>query len=84
MKNRQKFKVPIMPPTHPYYIAIEAAGHKLIRKDDGEVDEFRLDIDFVEGFGGHNGPECSLCGETWCVWCQEKIEPCKKIESSYE
>lgn len=62
----------IKPLTHPYHIALEAAGHKLIRDEDGDVDIFRLDANF------HNGPECELCGETWCHHCKEDIEPCNK------
>jgi hypothetical protein len=58
-------------PTHPFHIALEEAGHKLRREDDGEVDIFALDYDY------HNGPECVLCGDSWCHHCREVIEPCQ-------
>lgn len=60
-----------------YHVALEAAGHKLIRADNGEIDDWRMDVDDPEGFRGHNGPECAVCGEMWCIHCREKIEPCR-------
>lgn len=57
---------------HPYHSELENAGHRLIRSEDGTVDIFRLDS------GYHNGPECELCGETWCQHCRRDIEPCEK------
>lgn len=62
--------------THPYHVALEAAGHKLIRDETGAVDDNRLDIDDYESGGGHNGPECALCGRTWCIHCRDPIAPC--------
>ena len=38
-------------------------GHVWIREDDGIVDVWRV----AEGF--HNGPECALCGESFCEHC---------------
>ena len=60
-----------------YYDKLEAAGHKLIRGDDGKIDEFQLDVDMEDGaYGGHNGPRCEICRDTWCVWCHEEPKPC--------
>jgi hypothetical protein len=53
-----------------YHKKLEAAGHKLIRDDDGYIDIFVLD----EGY--HNGPGCELCGESWCHHCEPTITPC--------
>lgn len=64
-----------------YHEALEAAGHKLVRSENGEVDDWQLDVDDPEGFRGHNGPLCSKCGETWCIHCREKIEPCHATDS---
>lgn len=56
---------------HPYHVKLEEEGHKLILNEDGEVDIFRLDVDH------HNGPECELCGESWCHHCQPEIKKCE-------
>lgn len=40
-----------------YLDKLGAAGHRLVKKEDGSVDIFRLDYD------RHNGPECELCGK---------------------
>jgi len=61
--------------THPFHIALEAAGHKL-KRDDGDVDIFAYYS------GNHNGPECVLCGDSWCHHCGGEIEPCTKSEQS--
>jgi hypothetical protein len=37
--------------------------HQWYRHEDGNVDTFRLDIDF------HNGPQCMVCGEAFCHHC---------------
>jgi hypothetical protein len=64
-----------------YHEKLESMGHKLIRDENGDIDDFRLDVDSEEGFGGHNGPQCELCGDMWCIWCLsanwEKIQLCK-------
>jgi len=62
----------VVPLTHHFHIALEAAGHKLKRDEDGEVDIFALES------GTHNGPECVLCGDSWCHHCGGTIEPCAK------
>lgn len=46
--------------------ALEALGHELCRDEDGEVDWFACETDFD---GGHNGPVCVRCDESWCVHC---------------
>ena len=48
----------------------EALGHRLIRDEDGKIDIFRLEIDHC------NGPECELCGQSWCHHCRDTPEPC--------
>lgn len=58
--------------SHPFHVKLEAAGHKLIRNEDGEVDVFRLDAGF------HNGPECELCGKVWCHHCETIAPTCPK------
>lgn len=63
-------------PTPAYHKLIEEAGHRLIRNQNGQIDIFRLDA------GNHNGPECELCGETWCQHCQIDIEKCKNTASA--
>lgn len=55
-----------------YHEALEAAGHKLRRNDNGEVDVWVMEEDF------HNGPGCELCGESWCHHCKPKARPCRK------
>ena len=54
-----------------FYQLLEAAGHILKRKPSGEVDDFAMD-DEDENGRGHNGPECTRCGMTWCLWCEDK------------
>lgn len=54
-----------------YYDALEAAGHKLRRNEDGSVDHWGLD------HGYHNGPICLICDDSWCEHCQDKIQPCE-------
>lgn len=50
---------------------IVAAGHVLKLDEDGAVDEFALSVE------GHNGPGCSVCGESWCQHCENaNIAPC--------
>lgn len=47
----------------PFIQKLKDAGHILALNEDGTVDVFRLDV------GYHNGPECLLCGESWCQHC---------------
>lgn len=59
-----------------FYNALEAAGHKLVRNEDGEVDVWRLDY-YI-----HNGPGCEKCHVTWCEHCEMRkkewnYEPCQ-------
>lgn len=61
-----------------FYDALEAAGHKLVRDEDGEVDVFQCDADY------HNGPGCEKCHETWCQHCEMRekewnYEPCNHV-----
>ena len=58
--------------SHPFHAKLEAAGHRLIRNEDGAVDVFRLDAGF------HNGPECELCGRSWCHHCEMVASTCPK------
>jgi hypothetical protein len=60
------------PPTEPFHVKLEQAGHKLIRDEDGDVDIFICDTSW------HNGPGCELCGESWCQHCDPVIEPCSQ------
>ena len=68
---------PPMPPTRPqppptpdtYCLALEAAGHKLSRLENGDFSMF----DFGEY---HEGVFCDLCGELICFHCPEPIKPC--------
>lgn len=62
--------------------AAKAAGHTLALDEDGEIDWFALESDDYESFGGHNGPKCTRCGETWCHHCETKafgLESCDKL-----
>lgn len=45
--------------------------HLWYKNKDGSVDEWRLDIGF------HNGPECEVCGESFCVSCDPDYEDTK-------
>lgn len=63
-------------PSHPYHIALETAGHRLIRDLDGDVDIFRMDN------GTHNGPECELCHQKWCHHCMPDISSCSGKQTS--
>lgn len=54
-----------------YWGRLEAAGHRLKRDEDGEVDYFAFSYEF------HNGPRCELCGDSWCHHCEDEIEPCE-------
>lgn len=59
-----------------YYGALEAAGHCLVRNEDGTVDRFQLDVD------NHNGPGCERCGESWCELCViPDIDPCTGVNN---
>ena len=49
----------------------ELLGHRLYRNEDGSVDDWRLESDY------HNGPECMVCGLSWCHHCDPEVEPCK-------
>lgn len=53
-----------------YQKKLEAAGHVLIRDEDGDVNIFVMD------HGYHNGPGCELCGESWCHHCEDEVKPC--------
>lgn len=37
--------------------------HLWYKNEDGSIDEWRLDVGF------HNGPECEVCGECFCMHC---------------
>lgn len=39
--------------------------HLWYRDKAGEIDMWRLDI------GNHNGPECQICGESFCEHCHK-------------
>lgn len=59
-----------------FYNALEVAGHKLVRDEDGEIDIWQYDS------GYHNGPGCEKCHETWCMHCEMRekewnYETCK-------
>lgn len=54
-----------------FYERLEQAGHRLIRDEDGVVDNFVL------GYDIHNGPGCQDCGLTWCEHCKEDISECE-------
>ncbi len=41
-----------------FYDALEGAGHRLLRKENGEINIWAHD------YGNHNGPGCELCGES--------------------
>lgn len=56
--------------SHPFHEKLEAAGHRLIRTKDGDVDMFRLSV------GYHNGPECEFCGSSWCQHCETVASTC--------
>jgi hypothetical protein len=61
------------------YAALEKAGHKLVRREDGSVNEWVLDDD--NNF--HNGPGCELCGQSWCQHCLRRnlsIQKCPKAK----
>lgn len=65
-----------------YEELLEQAGHNLIRHEDGTIDIFQMDA------GYHNGPGCSICGESWCQHCRDEIKPCpgpaKRLECEAE
>ena len=61
-----------------YYAYIESKGHTLRRETDETVDAFYLDYDDPEGWGGHNGPGCTKCEETWCEHCRYEVSKCSK------
>jgi len=57
-----------------WFETAEERGHKLIRDQDGDVDQF------VEGGGFHNGPGCETCGWSTCMHCAadfSRIPVCK-------
>lgn len=59
-----------------FYNALEEAGHKLVRNEDGEIDIWQCDS------GYHNGPGCEKCHKTWCEHCEMRkkewnYEPCQ-------
>ena len=51
------------PPGHP------SAPHTWKLDVKGRVDCFVLDVDFDEGWGGHNGPGCTVCNLSFCEHC---------------
>lgn len=55
------------------HIHTEYPEHDWIKDDDGEIDEWMLDV------GYHNGPMCSRCNHSFCVHCEtyeENNGPC--------
>lgn len=42
--------------------------HDFYTDEDGDIDVFRLDVDY------HNGPECRRCHEIWCHHCEPDRE----------
>lgn len=59
-----------------FYNRLESLGHKLKRDGSGNVDFFALDS------GYHNGPECVLCGESWCEHCENNPTECTHKETT--
>lgn len=56
-----------------FYNALEAAGHRLQRRANGEVDNTAYTVE------NHNGPACVLCGIAWCEHCyagKKSYDPC--------
>lgn len=49
---------------------VVTAGHTLKRDKDGRVDSWVMSYDI------HNGPGCTVCGDSWCEHCPGRIEPC--------
>jgi len=43
--------------------------HQWKKDSIGNVDEMAWDCDDYESSGGHNGPECTICGYEPCVMC---------------
>lgn len=54
--------VPYGPPYHTWELT-----------ESGRVDQFALDVDFIEGWGGHNGPHCTVCNEYFCEHCHPDV-----------
>ena len=60
-----------------FHEKLEAAGHTLIRNEDGSVDIMQ------HCTGIHNGPGCSNCHQSWChhYRCRDMaILPCAKVQ----
>lgn len=58
--------------------AMKAKGHSPILDEDGELDCWVMEFDI------HNGPGCSICGDSWCEHCTkpEEIGACDCIEGA--
>lgn len=52
--------------------AAERLGHVLKRDEDGDIDIFAF------SFGYCNGPECTVCHQSWCQHCHsaDSLKPC--------
>jgi hypothetical protein len=48
-----------------------SSEHSWKKDEHGDIDELALEVDDPEGFGGHNGPECTVCGFSECIHCIE-------------
>ncbi|WP_143737052.1 hypothetical protein [Microbispora sp. GKU 823] len=46
------------------------AKHQFQRDEDGDIDDFAFDVE--EPGIGHNGPRCTVCGESICHHCEPK------------
>ena len=51
---------------------LELAGHVLERDEGGEIYWLAMSV------GHHNGPQCTVCGRSWCEHCEWRIDKCVK------
>lgn len=47
--------------------------HQLQLNDEGRVDLFAFEIEGETC--GHAGPQCVVCFEPWCQWCEGRADP---------
>lgn len=52
-------------------------GHVWELADEDAYTPGVVDFHAVSWDNKHNGPRCSVCGYSFCMWCKDEIPQCK-------